>query len=340
VRGLNRRSLRLEMVAGLGLALALPVLSAPSANALAAPSVATQTTLNVETHDQGGRTKATVTATVTGVDGAPAKGTVAIDDGTRQLGSVFLNAQGQATTVLALPAGEHTLSAVYGGDAAHQSSMSAVADVQAQATTTPDFQIAVSALSPSSTLTPGSAGTATVTVTPENNSTLTAPMFITLSCSGLPDQSSCTFTPATVEILSTTPTSCPAGSPSTACPPTSSMVIQTQAAGEALAAPPGTGSRGNPVAWALLLPGALGLGGLAWGTRRRRWLNRLALVTLVTLVTTLGMTACNPQYFYRHHGPPPTPPTPPGSFTVFVTGQSSNGVTAVTHSTTLALTVK
>jgi hypothetical protein len=83
----------------------------------------------------------------------------------------------------------------------------------------------------------------------------------------------------------------------------------------------------------------LGLGGLAWGARRRRWLQRLALVAVVGLVTALGTTACKPLYNYYQHGPPHPPATPSGTYTVTVTGQSSNGVTAITNNTTMVLTV-
>jgi hypothetical protein len=71
-----------------------------------------------------------------------------------------------------------------------------------------------------------------------------------------------------------------------------------------------------------------------------RWLNRLSLVALVGLVAMLGITACNPRYNYEHHGPPQNPATPPGTYTVNVIAQSSNGITATTHSTTIALTVQ
>jgi hypothetical protein len=155
-----------------------------------------------------------------------------------------------------------------------------------------------------------------------------SPAFITLSCSGLPDQTACSFTPNSLEIA-----------PGQNEGITSSMVLQTQAAGTAMATPPA--HRGNsPIAWAFLLPGALGLGGLAWGSRHRPWLNRLALLALVGLVTSLGTTACNPQYDYYHHGPPTNLPTPAGTYTITVTGQSQNGITAISNSTTLTLTVK
>jgi hypothetical protein len=118
------------------------------------------------------------------------------------------------------------------------------------------------------------------------------------------------------------------------------MVIQTYAASSVKAAPPATpGKRSSPIAWAFLLPGALGLGGLAFGARRRRWLSRFLLVALVGLVTMLGATACNPRYYYLNHGPPINPATPAGTYNITVTAQSSNGVTAITHSTNFVLVV-
>jgi hypothetical protein len=62
-------------------------------------------------------------------------------------------------------------------------------------------------------------------------------------------------------------------------------------------------------------------------------------VALVCLVTLLGTTGCNPRYGYEHHGPIPNPPTPAGTYTVTVTAQSNNGVTAITQNTTFVLTV-
>jgi len=338
VRGMICRGLRLELVAGLGMALALPVL--PVA-AWGAESLSTETALTVAIRDQGGRTKASVTVTVTGDDGQPASGSVTIKDGSRQVGGVALDSKGQATTVLSLAGGTHALTAVYSGDTTHQTSISQKAEVQAQTSSTPNFALTLTAVSPASlpmTLTAGNAGTVKVTVTPQNNASLTAPMFVTLSCSGLPNESSCSFSPTTVEILSTTPTSCATGAAASACPPTTSMVLQTYAAGTAKATIPGKGA--SPIAWAFLLPGALGLGGLAWGTRRRRWLNRIALVMLVGLVTMMGTTACSPQYGYYNHGPDPNLQTPAGTYTVTVTGQTSGVVSAIENSTTMALTVQ
>ena len=54
----------------------------------------------------------------------------------------------------------------------------------------------------------------------------------------------------------------------------------------------------------------------------------------------LGTTACNPRYYYFNHGPPNNLATPSGTYTVTVTGQSSNGITAITQNTTMVLTVQ
>jgi hypothetical protein len=323
----------------LGFALALAVLPA----AAVAQQIATHTTLTVESSEQAGHTQAIATAAVTAADGLPASGVVAIEDGDRELAEAVLNAQGVASPVFSLPAGDHNLRAVYAGDASHLSSFSAGTDATAQASSTPSFTLSLAPVAPSTlplTLTAGNSGTIAVTVVPEDNAALTAPMFVTLSCSGLPSLSSCTFTPESVEILPTTPTTCPSGSPASACPPVSSMLLQTAAVSGARVLRPGfPGSAGHPVAWAILLPGMLGLGGLAWGARRRRWLQRLALVGLIGLVTALGTAACKPTYDFYKHGPVPNPATPSGTYTVTVTAQATNGVSAITTNTTLVLTV-
>lgn len=337
---MNCRVLRLEWVAGLGIALALPVLPA----AAAPQKIATQTTLSVETGNQGGHTQATASVTVTGADGQPATGAVIIDDGDRQLAEAALNGEGQATSVLSLPGGDHALHAVYTGDASHMGSASVTSNVTGQTTSTPNFTLSLAPVAPSTlplSVAAGGSGTIAVTVIPEDNGALTAPMFVTLSCSGLPSLASCTFTPETVEILSTTPTSCPSGSPASSCPPVSSMLLQTEEQVSAVTLPPVRSAHGSSlIAWAFLLPGALGLCGVAFGARRRRWLQRLALVALMGLITTLGATSCKALYGYYEEGPAHPIATPAGTYTITITGQSANGVTAITNSTTMVLTVQ
>jgi hypothetical protein len=200
--------------------------------------------------------------------------------------------------------------------------------VRAQASSsTPDFQL--SSAPASLSLTAGQSGSATVSLTPINANALGGPMFVTLACSGFPDQSSCTFTPENVEIL-----------PNATIAVTSSMTLTTQARNRTAGVQAPGRSEHTPVAWAVLLPGALGMAGLAFSVRRRRWACRLFLVALVGLVTVLGATACAPRYNYYNHGPPFNLPTPPGSYTLQITAQSSNGIIATTHTIPFALTVK
>ncbi len=329
------RGKNLAWVAGLGMALASAALPAVAATT---QNVATETALNVTT---SGTAQATATVNVTDESGLPAAGVVSIVEGDRTLAQTLLNSSGQATAAVTLAAGSHELRAVYSGDATRQASSSPIVEAQSDSGTTPGFVISLTPISPTSfpmVLKQGTSGTAQVTVTPQNNASLTAPMFVTLSCSGLPNQSSCTFTPATVEILPTTPATCPTGSPASACPPISSMLLQTQSGGT-------TGRsaierNGGSIAWAFLLPGVLGLGGVAWGARRRSWLSHLSLILLLGLVTTLGASGCSSLYWYYQHGPGDTPATPAGTYTVTVTAQSSNGVTALTTNTTMVLTVQ
>ncbi len=307
------------MIAGVGVALgmALPL------PALANGPGRTRTTLTTETQSVNGHTVAMVSVGVIGEDSTPATGAVVVEENGRELAGAALSGEGRARIEIPLPAGEHSLTAKYVGDAAHQGSVSDAAGVRAQpASTTPDFQLAVNPASLS--LTAGQSGSAAISLTPVNANALTAPMFVTLSCSGFPDQSTCTFTPENVEIL-----------PNATAAVTSSMVISTQAKSLARVE-----QSGHPVAWAVLLPGTLGLVGLAFSARRRRWLSRLSMLALLGLVTVLGATACAPRYSYYNHGPPYNLPTPAGSYTLLVTAQSSNGVAATTHSVSFALTVK
>jgi hypothetical protein len=335
VTGRKGRSLRQRWFQALGLALAASV----STLLAGAQTIPTETTLRISTADQGGRTLATVTTAVAGADGVPARGVVNLMEGERILSEASLDAAGVAQTTVGLTGGMHQLHAIYTGDPTHLQSSSSVEEADATTSSTPNFQLSLTPISPSSfpmVLSPGNSGTAVVTITPENNATLTAPMFVTLSCAGLPNEASCTFTPETVEILSTTPSSCPAGSPAASCPPISTMLLQTQTAGTAAQLHSATPDR-SPLSWALLLPGIIGLG---WGIRRRCWLNRLLLVTLLGWVAMLGVTGCSPLYRYYQHGPGAPPATPAGTYTITVTAQASNGVTAITNSTSLVLTVQ
>ncbi len=302
-------------------AIAIPALAAPAA----VQQQPTQTTLLVDTRDVNGHTQANVFVAVSGADGLGAPGSITLTDRGKSIAGFVLDNQGQATSTVTLPGGAHSLRAIYSGDSTHSTSNSGVSTLAATAGTTPDFSIAIA---PGSlNLKQGQSGSAIVTVTPINATSLAAPMFVTISCAGLPDQTSCTFTPENIEI--------PIGAASGIG---SSMVIATQAPSLTKAEAAKT-REPHPVAWAILLPGTLTLGGLAFTFRRRRLLGRLILLALVAFVGVLGSTACSPLYNYRNHGPPQNLPTPTGTYNVTISAQSSNGVTATTHTTTIALTV-
>lgn len=298
-------------------------LGAASLMAQTAQSLNTTTTLSAETRDLNGRTQATLSMAVADQNGQPASGAVVVKDNGTAVAGVALNADGTATSVVTLSPGNHALTASYAGTNSYAASVSEATPVTAATSSAADFSVSVSPAT--LTLTQGQSGTVVVSITPQNASSLTAPMFVSVSCSGLPDQSTCTFTPSSVEIQ---PNATDAG--------TSSMVLTTVAKSTTNSS---SVRKASPLTWAFLLPG-LGLAGVAFGARRRAWLSRVALMGLLALVTALGATGCNPLYNYQNHGPTPNNPTPTGTYTITIAGQSSDGVTATTHKTTLALTVQ
>jgi hypothetical protein len=330
VRGIFCRSLRLELVAGLGFALAIPALAFATEN----QGMATQTSLVAETQVQGGHTQATLSVHVLGADGQPATGTVNILDHGKPLAGIALNSEGSAKTALAISGSAHDLTAVYAGDSTHRLSTSSNTEVKAMASassSTFDYEASVSPASLTLKAGQVTGNTATLTLTPSNASTLTTPVFITLDCTaGLPDESSCTPYPATLEIL---PTS------TAATAPTATLTFVTVAASGTTSRNQDPLARVRPYALAVIFPGALGLAGLAWGTRRRRWLSRLSMMALVGMVVMVGATGCNPRYGYLNHAPNSNIATPSGSYTVTISAQTSDGVTATNRTTSMALTI-
>ena len=318
MRFLWGRGVRPKIVAGVVFALALPVAGVA---AEAAKGLATETMLTAETH---GLNQIELRVSVTGADGLPAHGAVVFADQGKPVAGVALDAEGSATEVLSATPGDHSLTASYAGDATHAGSVSEARPVAAVTGSAPGFSIAVAPASLS--LTAGQSGTVVASVTPVNAASLTAPMFVTLSCSGLPDQASCSFSPENIQIL-----------PNTTAAVTSTMNLATSGAGTSRAEPLRSGNVGG-LLWCILLPGTLSLG-LTFGARRR-WVRRITLLGALGLIAVLGTTACGPLYYYRNHGPSPNLPTPAGTYTLNVTAQSSNGITATTQSVSLVLTVQ
>ncbi len=294
---------------------------------LASAQSRTYTTMSPVAKDAAGHS--TVTVTVTDDTGQPVSGAVSLVDitgsATHWLSGAALDAQGSATfRVGNLPAGDHALHAEFAGTPSDTASSSKPFTLHTEATAVPDFTIA---LSPTTfTVKTGGTAATTITITPLNGFT----GFISLSCSGLPiDYVSCNNTPANMEIT-------------TATPQTAVMNIQTTATDSTTAgwlhkpAMPGAPlARGNG-AYLALLPGIVGLG---WLARKRRRLMRNLMLILLASVTLMSATGCSAQYWYYHLGPI-FGGTPPGTYTITVTAQTSNGVTAAEHSASVALTVQ
>ena len=321
VRGFICRTLRSEflLAAAMLFAFALPVHAAQQ-------GIRTFTQMSVQTHVVAGVTVSEFTVHVTSADGEALTGAVILEEDDKPLVGAALE-DGIATLTPSLAAGSHQITAVYQGDAQHKVSTSVPQAVSAYQpeVTTPTYAIN---MNPAAlTLTAGQAGDSIVTITPANNQGTTSPTFFTISCSGLPANSSCYFTPQNVQI--------PAGS-NTAV--TSSFTLQTQAAStRGQNTPPATKSNKGAITLAILLPGILALG---WLGRRRSSMIRLMMLALVAFIATIGFSGCAPRYNYFNHGPPYNVATPSGTYTITVTAQTNNGVTASNVTTTFALTVQ
>ena len=296
-----------------------------SAVAMAQAPVASHTSLTAETREVNGHTVATFISTVLTAEGAPATGVVTLVEKGKSVAGAAIDSTGKATITLdGLTPGDHSLTAVYGGSSANTASISESVVLHPQATVSPDFSVAIAPAS--LTVKQGAAGTIVVTVAPVAGTGFTG--FISLSCSGtgqtttLPVGVTCSFSPANVQVTSTSAV-------------TANLSVQTSTAGGTSAANRAPDGSAMPVTLAILLPGAIGLSFLA---RKRRNLRGVALLILIGGASLLGTTACSARYRYLNHGPT-FGGTTLGSYTLTITAQTSNGVTATTHSTSLALTV-
>jgi hypothetical protein len=267
--------------------------------AAAENTAATQTSLTVATDNAGPRTRATLTAHVSGDQASSPSGVVNFRSGNMDLGSAVLDSEGNASLQTdVLPAGAHQVVAVYQGRSDYETSSSTPEVVHANASTVAGFTVVAT---PTSLSTPvGGFVNIVITVTPVNGFN----SFVNLSCSGLPINTTCNFTPLSVPASCTTSTS----GVQTCTPASSVMQIQTQAP--------------SPKVAALVFPVLFGLVGLG-ACKRRAWRNML--LGVVALAGVLGMSACSQRYNYLNHGPPGNPGTPAGTYAITVQAQSSTG---------------
>jgi hypothetical protein len=241
------------------------------------------------------------------------------------LGSAFLDGGGNAALQTdILPAGSHQVVAVYQGGSAYLGSLSKPVQVHANVSTVAGFTVAAA---PTTLSTPvGGFVTSVVTVTPVNGFNA----YVSLSCSGLPVNTTCTFTP--VNVLASCTTN--ASGVQTCTPATSVMQIQTLTP-----SPRSTADNGGDAGmrrYAFVFPALFGLAGLG-ASKRRAWRN-LAL-GILAFAGAMGMTACSQRYNYLNHGPPGNPGTPTGSYVVTVESQSSAGSETITPPTAPQITL-
>ena len=132
MRGIHRRSLRLELVAGLAIALAMPAWAVTSDVAATTTAMTAQSSQVTQYKETTACSLSTLAVSVSSAAGVPA-GTVSIWDNTPepavQLANATLDPTGKATISLALADGAHSLSAVYAGDSTFGGSTSAASAV-------------------------------------------------------------------------------------------------------------------------------------------------------------------------------------------------------------------
>ena len=273
------------------------VINVGSSNA----ACATATTLSTGT-------AAVLTATVVST-GSPTGSVTFFANGT-QIGTPATVTNGVATLNYTPPTtGSYTISATYSGDSFFKTS--SATDATPLVSTSPSFA-AAAVTEAQSTVSPGETALYSVNLT---QTVYTGN--IALSCSGLPANSSCQFSPAALV--------------ATGCSTVNTVAVSilTQQATQVMPLAFGAPRLG----WLPLLTTLPGLLLALWiGVRRRRSPVRHGQVWMAValLLLSFGTVACG-------SGPPLLPATPAGTYTVTVTATGSTGTVATV---TLPLTVK
>ncbi|WP_420239528.1 Ig-like domain repeat protein [Telmatobacter bradus] len=237
--------------------------------------------------------------------GSKVSGTITYYDGSTALGTATVTSGSASFTLSSLAVGVHTITAQFATNNPFQASTSNTQTVTILST------FALSLSPTSKTLYTGETATYTLTVTPGTGFTLD----VALICSGVPDNASCTVSPATVTGGSGTATI----TILTKAPHQETTTAKLERGGLER----GRLERGG---------GGVFLAGLLlFLLPRRKRASWLALLLVGFLLTAL--TACNQAGSL-------TGGTPAGSYTITVTGTASSGSITITETATTVLTVK
>jgi hypothetical protein len=235
-------------------------------------------------------------------------GTVTFSDGSASIGTGSLTAGVTTFSTSTLSVGTHNITAAYGGDTANAASSSSAVVVTITAAPAADFSIV---LNPSTgSVSPGSSATSTITITPSGGFS----QAISLACSGLPVNSTCTFSPTSV-------------TPNGTATSTSTLTIATDVKAASVTMKPLRTPEGATSLALLAGGGSLGL--LLLRRRRkdpRLWLLQMGLVA--AFVFTSAMIGCGP-------GASATTKTPAGTSQITVTATAGSTVHTATYSLTV-----
>jgi hypothetical protein len=260
----------------------------------------------------GGQVVLTATLSPFQAQSLSATGSVTFYNGSTSLGSTTLSSGVATLNVTSLPVGADSITASYAGDAHFAGATSSSVNVTITAPIAPDFSIAINPAA--LTVGQGSTGSVVLTITPTGG--FSQPL--QFSCSGLPANSSCTFSPATV-----TPNGAAV---------VSTLTISTNVQTSSLALP-----RNSWLASAIFF----GPGGFAsvlgcFGLRRRKLSPRRQIFTRLSLVLGVLMIGIATGCGSSTNGDQGSGPvTPSGTNTVSVTASTLAGSS---HSANLNLT--
>jgi len=286
---------------------------------LTAQPVATAMTLSVNPIRTGLGQQVVLTAALTPslVQDHSESGAVIFLNGSTSVGSGNLSGGVATLNLISLPVGTDSLTATYAGDPNFGGSTSPAVT---ETVIAPDYSIAANPTS--LTISQGGSGTVAFTITPVGGFSQS----VALACSGLPANSTCSFSPATV-----TPSGAAVGSTLTIATNVNAQaatLAQLQKTGWiALALPFG------PAGFAGFL-GLLGIRGRNRKTGKRMYTNLLLVLGAVSLAIALtgcGSGASQPTA-------PTGPVTPTGTSTVTVTASTATSG-GPSHSSTVALIV-